>query len=114
MSLRTFAILASLVGTSLAAPIAAAAAKARVVEISVTEKGFEPNRIAVQKGEPLKLVVTRRTDQTCAKEITIPDESVRKLLPLNQAVEIELTPKKAGELTYACGMKMLTGVLVVR
>jgi hypothetical protein len=32
----------------------------------VTDKGFEPNNVTVKKGKPLHLVVTRKTDQTCA------------------------------------------------
>lgn len=90
-----------------------AAAKARMVEIVVTEKGFEPGRVKVAKGEPLKLVVTRKTDATCAKEIIVAGENVRADLPLNEAVTIEFTPKRTGEIRYSCGMNMITGVLEV-
>ena len=43
-----------------AEPKKADAKKERRIEISVTDDGFEPTPIKVKKGEPLKLVVTRR------------------------------------------------------
>jgi len=86
----------------------------RRVEVSITKKGFEPDKITAKKGEPLRLVVTRRTDQTCAKEIVIADAGMRKELPLDQRVMIDFTPTKNGELRYACGMDMISGVIVVQ
>ncbi len=86
----------------------------RRVEVSITQKGFEPDKITARKGEPLRLVVTRRTDQTCAKEIVIAEAGMRKELPLDQPVMIDFTPIKNGELRYACGMDMISGVIVVQ
>jgi len=85
----------------------------RTIELKVTAKGFEPDQVHVKKGEPLKLLVTRTTDQTCAKQLVVKDAGVRKDLPLNQPVTIELTPEKGGEIRYACGMDMVSGVLAV-
>jgi plastocyanin domain-containing protein len=99
-----------------AAPLAALAAtepEPRRIELKVTDQGFVPDEVKVKKGEPLQLVVTRTTDQTCAKKIVVKEAGVSKDLPLNQPVTIALTPQKAGELKYACGMNMLTGVLLV-
>ena len=84
------------------------------MELAVTEKGFEPARIDVKKGEHLQLVVTRTTDDTCAKKLVIADAHVKAALPLNQPVTIDLTPTRTGEMKYACGMDMLSGVLVVQ
>jgi len=79
-----------------------AAPAPRVVELKVTEKGFEPTPVTVKKGEPLVLRVTRTTDQTCAKDLIAPDYNV------------ELTPTKAGKLKYGCSMGMMVaGVLIV-
>ncbi len=52
----------------------------------------------------VKLVVTRKTDRTCAKEIVIKDLGINRPLPLNQPVEIIFTPKKQGQIRYACAM----------
>ncbi len=86
----------------------------RRVELSVTEDGFKPTPVKVKKGEPLELVVTRKTDKTCATDIVIPDYGVKKPLPLNQPVVVSFTPNKSGELKYGCAMDMMvSGVLVV-
>jgi len=37
-----------------------------------------------------------------------------RALPLNQAVDVEFTPTKGGEIAFACGMNMLKGVVVVQ
>lgn len=88
-------------------------AAAQVVELAVTGKGFEPAAVKVKAGRPVKLVVTRRTERTCATEIVVKDYGVNQPLPLNQPVEVTFTPKKAGEVRYACGMDMIAGVLNV-
>jgi len=84
------------------------------VELAVTERGFEPAEIQAKPGVPLTLVVTRKTDATCAKEIVIADQDIRRDLPLNQAVEMTFTPGDSGEVRFACGMDMITGRIVVR
>ena len=99
---------------ALAAPVVAHGGTSKTIHLNVTEKGFEPNRVKVAKGEPLKLVVTRKTDATCAKEITIPDEDVRAVLPLDKPVTLAFTPKKSGDLKYSCGMGMIGGVIEVQ
>lgn len=81
--------------------------------MTVTSSGFEPAEIKTKKGEPLRLVITRKTEKTCATEVVIKDLGVNKPLPLNEPVTVELTPKKDGELRYACGMDMIAGVIVV-
>src|SRR5512147_1901689 len=80
----------------------------RTVDMQVTEDGFVPAKIKANKGEKLRLVITRKTDRTCATEIVIKDHGIDTKLPLNKAVTVELTPKKSGELKYACGMDMIT------
>lgn len=83
-------------------------------ELAVTEDGFEPGKLAVKKGTPVKLVVTRKTDATCAKELVIDDPPAKAQLPLNQPVVVAFTPKKTGELKFGCGMgKMVSGVILV-
>jgi plastocyanin domain-containing protein len=88
-------------------------APAQVVEMAVTGKGFEPAAVKVKAGIPVKLIVTRKTERTCATEIVIKDYGVNQPLPLNQAVEVTFTPKKPGSVRYACGMDMIAGVLTV-
>jgi len=86
----------------------------RVVELSVTQKGYEPSPVNLKKGEPVKLVVTRTTDQTCATEVVMDGYDINTPLPLNQPVEIAFIPKESGKLVYGCAMgKMISGVFMV-
>lgn len=87
----------------------------RTVEMEVTEDGFVPAKIKASKGEKLRLVITRKTDRTCATEIVIKDQgaSVNQPLPLGKPVTVEVTPKSSGEIKYACGMGHITGVVFV-
>ena len=89
-------------------------APGNVVELSVTSKGFEPDRVRVKGGETVKLVVTRKTEETCATEIVLKDYGVHEKLPLGTPVTISFVPKKTGELVYGCAMdQMVKGALLV-
>ena len=85
----------------------------QVVQLAVTKDGFVPSQVTVKAGKPVQLVVTRRTERTCATEIVMKDFGVKEALPLDKAVTVSVTPKKAGNYRYACGMDMIAGVLKV-
>lgn len=84
------------------------------IPVSVTSEGFEPASIPVKVGQPVVLVVTRKTDHTCAKEFVIADRKIRKALPLNRPVEIRFTAAKPGPVRFACDMGMVGGTLLVQ
>jgi plastocyanin domain-containing protein len=95
-----------------AAP-AAAPADGRV-NVEVTEAGFVPERIPAKAGKPLTMVITRKTDRTCAREILFAGQPGKTELPLNKTVEVTYTPKASGEVKFGCAMGMMVaGVLVV-
>jgi plastocyanin domain-containing protein len=98
------------------APLATAAeAKGKTVTMTVTSKGFEPAVVEVKKGEPITLVITRKTDTTCATDIVIDEVGIKQALPLNTPTKVTFTPTKSGELKYGCAMdKMVGGVLKVQ
>ncbi|MCC6995937.1 MAG: cupredoxin domain-containing protein [Deltaproteobacteria bacterium] len=87
------------------------------IAITVTNKGFEPDHILVEKGVETQLVFTRKTEQTCAKDVVLTIDAsnqIRKDLPMNQPVTITATFPVSGELRYACGMDMISGVITVQ
>ncbi len=89
----------------------------RRIELSITEKGFVPDRVTVTKGEPVILAFTRKTDKTCTKEVIVQlddKQTVERKLPLNTKVEILVRFATTGELAYACGMDMNKGVIRVQ
>ncbi|UYL09892.1 cupredoxin domain-containing protein [Bdellovibrio sp. SKB1291214] len=87
---------------------------AQIIEISVTENGFEPSQIDVKAGVPVILKVTRKTDATCATELQIPSKKIKKDLPLNKTVTFDIGKLDKGNLPYACGMDMLKGNLHIK
>lgn len=91
---------------------AASQGGAQTATVEVTGKGFEPESLKLKAGVPAKVTFVRKTDETCAKEVVMKDYKIKRDLPLNQPVVVEFTPKK-GELTFACGMNMLKGKLIV-
>ena len=100
--------------TAAAAQPAAKPGEPRTLALSVTEKGYEPSPVTLKQGEPVKLVLTRTTDHTCATEIVLEDYNINTPLPLNQPVEVAFTPNKTGKLVYGCAMgKMVSGVFMV-
>lgn len=84
------------------------------VAIAVTDRGFQPATVTLPRNLAVTLVVTRETDQTCAKEIVFADEGIHRELPLNQPVEIALASHAKGEMRYTCGMGMVTGTILIR
>src|SRR5689334_16516095 len=81
------------------------------VQLAVTDAGFVPARAEVPRGRPFTLVVTRKTDQTCVKEMLIPALNERRALPLNQAVRIQVSKGVADTLNYICGEHMVGGTI---
>jgi plastocyanin domain-containing protein len=89
-------------------------AQSGAIAMSVTTAGFEPDHIKVKKGQPVTLIVTRKSDETCAKAIVIDEYKIHEDLPLNQAVTVAFTPQKTGQIKYGCAMdKMVFGMLTI-
>jgi len=117
MSLRTYVavtIAAAILSTSPAQAAGPDPKNVQVVQVTVTSKGFEPSAVTVTSGTPVKLVVTRKTERTCATEIVMKDFGVNQALPLDRPVTVLINPKGPGQYRYACGMEMIAGVLKVQ
>lgn len=81
------------------------------VAITVDGAGYHPATIHARVGQPLTLVFTRVSDEGCAQELSVPSLGVRRPLPLNEPVEIAVTP--TADVRFSCGMDMLRGQVVV-
>lgn len=110
----TSILAASLLAAAFACGGQATEAQSGAITMQVTSAGFTPDHIKVRKDKPVTLLITRTTDETCAKEIVIDEYQVNTKLPLNKQVSVTFTPTKSGELKYGCGMnKMVSGVITV-
>lgn len=88
--------------------------KSSAIRVRVDGSGFVPTRFNLKKDVPTTLIFTRTTDATCATEIVWADFHIRKNLPLNVPVAIRVTPTRSGPTTFACGMNMFKGQVMVR
>jgi len=89
------------------------AAGVRTIAIEAGKDGYVPANIPGKPGEKLKLVFTRTADNECISELKGPDGTLRPL-PLGKPVEIAVTVPAEGEVKFACGMDMYTGVIVAK
>lgn len=80
----------------------------------VVEGGYSPAVISISKGKKTTLNFFRKDPTDCLEEVILSDFKIKKYLPLNQKVSIELTPQKTGEFKFSCGMNMFHGKLIVR
>lgn len=82
------------------------------VDITV-EGGYTPNTIQIPIGKTTKISFTRKDPSSCLEEVVLGDFKIKKYLPLNQNVTVEVTPQKEGEYGFTCGMNMFHGKIIV-
>jgi len=85
-----------------------------VQEIKVTVKGgYSPDVIVVKQGLPVRLQFYRDESSSCTEQVVFGDFGIARSLPAFETTPIEFTPEKTGEFTFACGMNMVRGKLIV-
>ena len=94
------------------APAAPASPQEATIVVSATD--FSPESVTVEANRPVRLHFERKPDAQCAEEVVIADLGIRQPLAANQTTTVELPPQQARTLTFACGMGMLQGKLLVR
>lgn len=94
------------------APPSVSADGTRVIPINVNDAGYDPSKISARPGEKLELEITRRSKSACGEQIKVGDGPLVDL-PVDKAVKIAVTAPASGEVRFACGMDMMTGVIVV-
>ena len=88
--------------------------KVQGARVAVTETSFDPQRLTLPAGVPARVTFTRTSEKTCATTVVFPSLNIRRELPLDEPVTIEFTPDKAGDISFACGVNMLRGTVVVQ
>ncbi len=99
--------------SSRASAQASATPAGRTIDI-VVDGEYQPSRIVVQQGERVRLRFVRRDYGPCTREVVFESLGIRRELPTNQPVEIELPALTAGEHEFHCGMNMIRGTIVVQ
>lgn len=79
----------------------------------IVEGGYSPSTIQIPQGKTTKISFIRKDPLSCLEEVVLGDFKIRKYLPLNQKITVEVTPQKKGEFDFACGMNMFHGKIIV-
>jgi plastocyanin domain-containing protein len=83
------------------------------IQIKVTFEGFEPSRVDIKGGKPVKLAFYRPDSKNCGEVIEFPALHLKRDLPAGKTTVIELPAMQKGTLRFGCGMGMMKGSLVV-
>lgn len=102
-------------GASAASTVsAAAAAVGPVQEIRMTQNdfGYQPGVLTVEKGRPVRWIITSTGGFSCASSIYVPKYRIKKNLKKGENI-IEFTPTEKGEIPFSCSMGMYRGKFIV-
>lgn len=84
------------------------------IKIIVSKDGFTPSEISYKQGEPLKLAFYRSDSENCGSEVVFKDLHITKKLPVGAVVLIDIPTDTSGEFSFACGMNMMKGKIIVQ
>lgn len=86
----------------------------RSIAVEVGGSGYSPSEVTAAAGEEVRLVFTRTSDDGCGQQLVFPDMNIRRDLPLDEAVPVDITMPASGTVAFTCGMGMYRGSVVVR
>jgi len=84
----------------------------QVVRMTQDYNGYSPRSFTIQKGIPVKWVVTSKDPNTCAASIYSSQLGIRSRLNEGENV-FEFTPTETGTVRFSCSMGMYTGAFNV-
>jgi plastocyanin domain-containing protein len=83
-----------------------------VVKVAVDGSGYHPSEAKAPAGKPVRLEFTRTSDEGCGQQLVFPTLNIKKDLPLNQPVAVDVTMPASGKVAFTCGMDMYRGAVV--
>jgi plastocyanin domain-containing protein len=75
---------------------------------------YDPDRIVVLAGRPVRLEFYRDETNPCSEEVLLPSLRIHRDLPAFETTSVEFTPTEPGEIEFTCGMSMMRGRIVVQ
>jgi hypothetical protein len=87
---------------------------AGAIKVTVSKNGYEPAEIKLEKGKPAKIAFYRSDAENCGGEVVFSKLNITKKLPVGETVLVEFTPQDSGEISFACGMNMMKGKVLVQ
>jgi Cupredoxin-like domain len=83
--------------------------------VEITAAGYSPPSISIPANKAFRVTFIRRDDKSCGTEVIFPSLGIRRPLPLNKPVVIDIPPQSMGkQLAFTCPMNMLNGKAVAK
>jgi plastocyanin len=76
--------------------------------------GYKSGAATVKAGTPVAITFKLTKDADCGNVITVPAANWKKTLKVGESATMVYTPKKTGELQFACSMDHMKGTLIVK
>jgi membrane fusion protein, copper/silver efflux system len=74
---------------------------------------YSPDVVRVKAGQEVRLQFYRAEDSECTSEVVFEGLNIKRKLPAFKTTTITIPPQEAGEISFACGMGMVHGKLIV-
>lgn len=87
--------------------------KGDVIDIIVDNGVYVPASVQTKIGQTVRLRFTRKTASPCASTVVFADFEQSAELPLDQAIELSVTPSQEGSFDFTCEMGMYRGKIIV-
>lgn len=85
----------------------------QIFDINVSSAGYNPNQITAKAGELLTLKFITNNTMGCIQSLVIPQQGIRKNLPISGITTIQFTPQTKGQVIWTCSMGMYRGFINV-
>ena len=76
--------------------------------------GYTPNIITLEKDRPAVITFHRKDPSGCFSHVVFPDFGINEALLVGEKHDIAIDTSNAGEYTYACGMNMFHGKIIIK
>lgn len=80
----------------------------QIANMRIVGLEYVPNRFAVMEGVPVEWRIDATEAEGCGRVIVVPKLRVSRLLSASEPTVIQFTPGEAGEISFNCGMRMMT------
>jgi hypothetical protein len=83
------------------------------IRIVASGKGYTPSTVTIKRGTPTVVEFVLTTEETCARDLVIPDLDIEKRLVVNVPLRVEVPADEARTYDFECSMQMYKGTIVV-
>ncbi len=115
MSLDMKRILTALILSSAAGTAACSKpAPPEALLVTVDDQGYHPDTVYAPPGKTTKITFKRTSEFGCGDELVFPELKIKRELPLDTPVVVDVPMPATGSLSFTCGMAMYKGKVVAR